>query len=107
MQLVFHPHADTHVDTQDRILQFLADTDPRYVNLCLDTGHVAYCDGDNIEIIRQAPERITYVHLKFVDPAVRQRVRDEKPVTGRGRAARRDGRTARMGNRPSRRCWTR
>ena len=78
VQLVFHPHADTHVDTQDRILQFLADTDPRFVNLCLDTGHVAYCDGDNIEIIRQAPERITYVHLKFVDPKVRQRVRDEK-----------------------------
>jgi inosose dehydratase len=77
VQLVFHPHADTHVDTQDRILQFLADTDPRYVNLCLDTGHVAYCDGDNIEIIRQAPERITYVHLKFVDPTVRQRVRAE------------------------------
>src|SRR6478736_7603956 len=56
VQLVFHPHADSHVDTQDRILQFLTDTDPRYQNLCLDTGHVAYCDGDNIEIIRQAPE---------------------------------------------------
>jgi inosose dehydratase len=78
VELVFHPHADTHVDTQERILQFLADTDPQYVNLCLDTGHVAYCDGDNLEIIRQAPERITYVHLKFVDPKVRQRVRDEK-----------------------------
>ena len=48
------------------------------MNLCLDTGHIAYCDGDNIEIIRPAPERITYVHLKFVDPKVRQRVRDEK-----------------------------
>ena len=77
VELVFHPHADTHVDTQERILQFLADTDPRYVNLCLDTGHVAYCDGDNIEIIRQAPERITYVHLKFVDPKVRARVQAE------------------------------
>jgi inosose dehydratase len=78
VELVFHPHADTHVDTEERILQFLADTDARYVNLCLDTGHVAYCDGDNLEIIRQAPERITYVHLKFVDPKVRQRVREEK-----------------------------
>jgi inosose dehydratase len=77
VELVFHPHADTHVDTQDRILRFLSDTDPRYVNLCLDTGHIAYCDGDNIEIIRQAPERITYVHLKFVDPAVRARVQAE------------------------------
>lgn len=78
VELVFHPHADTHVDTQDRILQFLADTDPQYVNLCLDTGHIAYCDGDNLEIIRQAPERMTYVHLKFVDPKVRARVRAEK-----------------------------
>jgi inosose dehydratase len=77
VQLVFHPHADTHVDTQDRILRFLADTDPQFVNLCLDTGHIAYCDGDNIEIIRQAPERITYVHLKFVDPKVRARVQAE------------------------------
>jgi inosose dehydratase len=77
VKLVFHPHADTHVDTQERILRFLADTDPQFVNLCLDTGHVAYCDGDNIEIIRQAPERITYVHLKFVDPAVRARVQAE------------------------------
>jgi inosose dehydratase len=77
VELVFHPHADTHVDTQDRILRFLSDTDPRYVNLCLDTGHIAYCDGDNIEIIKQAPDRITYVHLKFVDPKVRARVHAE------------------------------
>ena len=71
---MFHPHADTHVDTQERIARFLNDTDPELVNLCLDTGHVSYCDGDNIEIIEQFPERITYVHLKLVDPVVRARV---------------------------------
>src|SRR5207237_8021806 len=75
--LVFHPHIDTHVDTQERIERFLTDTDPRYVNLCLDTGHIAYCGGDNVEIIRRFPERITYVHLKQVDPEVRERVRRE------------------------------
>ena len=74
VKLVFHPHADTHVDTQVRIERFLADTDPELVNLCLDTGHVAYCDGDNLEIIEQFPDRITYVHLKSVDPVVRARV---------------------------------
>jgi inosose dehydratase len=74
VKLVFHPHADTHVDTQDRIERFLADTDPDVVNLCLDTGHVSYCDGDNIDIIKRFPERITYVHLKSVDPVVRKRV---------------------------------
>jgi inosose dehydratase len=78
VELVFHPHADTHVDTQERVERFLADTDPRYVNLCLDTGHISYCGGDNIQIVERFPDRITYVHLKQVDPAVRQRVREEK-----------------------------
>ena len=77
VKLVFHPHVDTHVDTQERIERFLTDTDPRYVNLCLDTGHIAYAGGDNVEIIEHFPDRITYVHLKQVDPQVRERVRRE------------------------------
>jgi inosose dehydratase len=28
VHLVFHPHMDTHVDTQERIERFLTDTDP-------------------------------------------------------------------------------
>jgi len=78
VELVFHPHADTHVDTQQRVERFLTDTDPAFVNLCLDTGHISYCDGDNVAIVRAFPERIRYVHLKQVDPAVRARVRAEK-----------------------------
>jgi inosose dehydratase len=77
VELVFHPHVDTHVDTQDRVERFLSDTDPQYVNLCLDTGHISYCAGDNIQIVQRFPERITYVHLKQVDPEVRERVRAE------------------------------
>jgi inosose dehydratase len=77
VELVFHPHVDTHVDTQDRVERFLTDTDPRFVNLCLDTGHIAYCGGDNIQIIERFPDRINYVHLKQVDPEVRERVREE------------------------------
>lgn len=73
VKLVFHPHVDTHVDTQVRIERFLNDTDPALVNLCLDTGHVAYCEGDNLEIIERFPERVSYVHLKSVDPVVRAR----------------------------------
>jgi inosose dehydratase len=75
--LVSHPHADTHLDIQDRIEQFLVETDPRYVNLCLDTGHVAYCGGDNLQIIEHFPERITYLHIKLVDPKIRERVQAE------------------------------
>jgi inosose dehydratase len=77
VELVFHPHADSHVDTQERVERFLEQTDPDQVQLCLDTGHIAYCGGDNIAIIRRFPERIGYVHLKQVDPAVMERVQAE------------------------------
>jgi inosose dehydratase len=78
IHLVFHPHVDTHVDTQQRIERFLTDTDPEFVNLCLDTGHVSYCEGDNAQIVARFPDRVTYVHLKSVDPAIRRRALDEK-----------------------------
>lgn len=78
VSLVFHSHADSHVDTQERIERFLQDTDPDYVDLCLDTGHVSYCGGDNLQLVQRFPERIGYVHLKQVDPAVLARVRDER-----------------------------
>lgn len=76
--LVFHTHADSHVGTQEEIERFLDNTDPETVQLCLDTGHVAYCGADNLKIIRDYPDRVQYVHLKQVDPAIRARVAEEK-----------------------------
>jgi inosose dehydratase len=74
---VFHPHADSHVGTQPQIERFLDETDPASVNLCLDTGHVAYYGGDNVELIRRYPDRIGYLHLKQADPAVLAQVKAE------------------------------
>jgi inosose dehydratase len=73
----FHPHVDTHVDTQHFVDKFLADTDPGAVSLCLDTGHIEYCSGDNREIVNRHPERISYIHLKQVNPAVAAKARAE------------------------------
>jgi inosose dehydratase len=74
---VFHPHADSHVGTQSQIVRFLEGTDPAAVNLCMDTGHIAYYGGDNVELIRHYPERIAYLHIKQVDPEVVRQVRAE------------------------------
>jgi inosose dehydratase len=76
--LVFHTHADSHVGTQEQIERFLDGTDPETVQLCLDTGHVAYCGADNLKIIADYPDRVQYIHLKQVDTAIRARVREEK-----------------------------
>jgi inosose dehydratase len=80
--LQFHPHADSHVETQEQTERFLADTDPRYVNLCLDTGHLAYRRADSVALIRRYPERIGYVHIKQMDPAVVARAEREDLAFG-------------------------
>jgi inosose dehydratase len=73
----FHSHADSHVGYQPEIERFLEGTDPRYVNLCLDTGHVAYYGGDCLELIKKYPDRIGYLHLKQVSPPIVQQVLDK------------------------------
>lgn len=77
LQLQFHPHADSHVDTHENVERFLEATDPALVNLCLDTGHIAYCGGDSLKLIEDHPSRIGYVHLKQVDPSVVEKVHAE------------------------------
>jgi inosose dehydratase len=76
----FHPHADYHVETQAQTERFLEETDPAFVSLCLDTGHLAYRRADVPSIIRKYPDRIGYVHIKQMDPAIAERaVRDDLP----------------------------
>jgi inosose dehydratase len=67
MKQQFHSHADSHVGTTREVERFLAETDERYTNLCLDTGHFAYYGGDNLKLIAAHPSRIGYLHLKQVD----------------------------------------
>ena len=76
LHVQFHSHADSHVGYQPEIERFLESTDPAFVNLCLDTGHVAYYGGDCVELITTYPERIGYVHLKQVNPSVVEYVLD-------------------------------
>jgi inosose dehydratase len=74
LRVVFHPHADSHVETAAQVERYLADTDPAYVNLCLDTGHYAYRDGDAVDLMRRHHDRIPYLHIKTIDAAVQRQV---------------------------------
>jgi inosose dehydratase len=74
LQLVFHLEAGSHLATPDDQARLCALTEPELVGICLDTGHYAYSFGDPRDAVRQYGRRIRYVHLKDVDPAVRQRV---------------------------------
>jgi len=77
MRLVFHLEAGSHLATPNDQARLCSLTDPELVGICLDTGHYAYSFGDPREAVRQYGKRIRYVHLKDVDPRVRERVSRE------------------------------
>ena len=77
LQLVFHPHAETHIEYEDQIEAFLEQTDPDRISICFDTGHHAYRGGDPIDFMRCHHDRIPYLHLKSIDPEIQERVEAE------------------------------
>lgn len=78
LELAFHHHADSYVETQAQTERLLEETDARTVKLCLDTGHLSYYGGDSLAIVRRFPERIACLHVKQVAPAILQQVRAER-----------------------------
>lgn len=66
MQLCYHPHVGTGVETLSDIDRLMAETDPRYVKLLLDTGHLYYAGVDPLEVTQKYADRIKHVHLKNI-----------------------------------------
>lgn len=71
LKLSVHPHIGTAVQYEAEIDRLLEETT---VDLCFDTGHHAFWDQDPLAYMEKVWGRIAYMHLKNVDPAVRQRV---------------------------------
>jgi inosose dehydratase len=77
LTMVLHPHGDSHIETPEDIDRIFQATDPDYVGFCLDTGHIVYGAGDPMELCRRYPDRISYVHIKAMDPALVRRAHEE------------------------------
>ena len=77
LHVQFHSHADSHIGYQPDIERLLESTNPEWVNLCFDTGHIAYYGGDCLELIEKYPDRIGYLHLKQINPLVVEQVLDK------------------------------
>ena len=61
LRVQFHSHADSHVGYQPEIERLLESTNPEWLNLCFDTGHIAYYGGNCVELIEKVsgPNRIS------------------------------------------------
>jgi len=77
ISLTFHHHMGTVVQTQSEVERFMAETDPRYVSLLYDTGHLAYAGADYLKILRKYIGRIKHIHLKDIRPEIIKKVKKE------------------------------
>jgi inosose dehydratase len=75
LTLVLHPHAGTLLETRRDIELALEHTG---VPWCFDTGHVVIGGLDPAQFVRDHADRIGHVHLKDVDAALAEEVRDKR-----------------------------
>ncbi len=73
IKMCYHHHMGTGVMTMENIARLAEVTDPNVVALCLDTGHLHFAKGDNLEFIELYCDRIKHVHLKNVRQNVMNR----------------------------------
>jgi inosose dehydratase len=64
LRALVHPHAGTHVEFLDEIEPVV-----ERVELCLDTGHLAYAGLDAATLYERWADRVVCLHLKDLDPA--------------------------------------
>lgn len=63
-KLCFHHHMGTVVQTAAETDRMMANTDPRYVFLCYDTGHFTFAGEDPLTMLKKYADRVGHVHLK-------------------------------------------
>lgn len=70
-----HPHAGGYLEFEDEVERLVADSD---LELCLDTGHLAYAGADPAAAIERFGDRLAHLHLKDVDRGTLAAVRAER-----------------------------
>lgn len=78
MKLVYHHHMGTVVQTAAEIDKMMDMTDSDKFSLLFDSGHLAYCGEDYVEVLKKHVKRVKHVHLKDIRPDVVKKVKDEK-----------------------------
>jgi inosose dehydratase len=78
LDLVFHPHVATHVETIEECEQFFDATSHTGIGLCLDTGHCFYAEGDSAREAEKYKGKLRLVHIKDCNQEVLVEARRNK-----------------------------
>jgi len=75
MQVVYHHHMGTGVQTTAEIDRLMENTDPELVSLLFDTGHLVLSGEDPLFIYNKYASRIKHIHFKDVRPEMAAKVK--------------------------------
>jgi inosose dehydratase len=78
LDLVFHPHVATYVETPEECEKFFDATAHTNVGLCLDTGHCVYGQGDSVREAEKYRSKLRFVHIKDCNARVLEEARRNK-----------------------------
>jgi inosose dehydratase len=78
LDLVFHPHIATYVETPEECERFFDATSHTNIGLCLDTGHCVYGHGDSVKEAEKYKNKLRFVHIKDCDTRVLEEARRNK-----------------------------
>jgi inosose dehydratase len=70
LDLVFHPHVSTYVETAAETETFYDVTSGTNVGLCLDTGHSLFAGDDPIAEAEKYSKILRFIHIKDVNETV-------------------------------------
>lgn len=78
MEIVYHHHMGTGVQTTTEITRLMEMTQPDKVKLLFDTGHLVFSGEDPIKIYQTYQDRIYHIHFKDIRQKVAEEVVSEK-----------------------------
>jgi inosose dehydratase len=78
LDLVFHPHVATYVETPEECERFFDVTSHTGIGLCLDTGHCEYGEGDTVTEAAKFASVLRFLHIKDVDNKILKEARRKK-----------------------------
>jgi len=78
LDLVFHPHVATYVETPEECELFFDACSRTNVGLCLDTGHCVYGHGDSVTEAEKYKNKLRLVHVKDCNIQILEQARRKK-----------------------------
>jgi len=66
-----HAHAAGFMDFEPELIRLLDEVDEKILKICFDTGHHSYAGFDPVSFMERYIDRISYMHFKDIDPAVK------------------------------------